>query len=178
MDISVQSYDVYLNGKFFADRMLNQKNISTYEFSEGYDENINKEHKAVLITVIEPADKDKLDILIDTCFESADSLKVIDNTIKDYEKTLNHVKNDKDAFYDTVWFQTFGLGDNGPEIQFFRFAHKDYKLSIPSEPEKNLILMNVITKVAIATIMFYCLQWLMYCNNIQSILTIQILFII
>lgn len=36
MDISVQSYDVYLNGKFFADRMLNQKNISTYEFSEGY----------------------------------------------------------------------------------------------------------------------------------------------
>lgn len=26
MDISVQSYDVYLNGKFFADRMLNQKN--------------------------------------------------------------------------------------------------------------------------------------------------------
>lgn len=142
MDIGVQSYDVYLNGKFFADRMLNQKNISTYEFNEGYDENINKEHKAVLITVVEPNDKDKLDTLIDACFESADSLKVIDDSIKDYEKTLNHVKNDKDAFYDTVWFQTFGIGDNGPEIQFFKFAHKDYKLSIPSEPEKVLEKLN------------------------------------
>lgn len=45
MDISVQSYDVYLNGKFFADRMLNQKNIkdqSKKGMSNYYDRNYQR----------------------------------------------------------------------------------------------------------------------------------------